>query len=175
MLSLLYGPILTYVHDKTTALTIQTFVGKMMSLLFNMLSRYVIVFLPRSTSFNFMAAVTVCNDFGAQEKKSVTVSTFFPSRWCQRGPNGELELLLPLSSKEATLLSVVSEEATWETPRTGLAGERGLPPWVLVNSNKESGLLPPHASMEAATPSPCQSGVKRSQLKWKLSIWPKIS
>ena len=33
---------------KTIALTIQTFVGKVMSLLFNMLSRLVITFLPRS-------------------------------------------------------------------------------------------------------------------------------
>ena len=33
---------------KTTALTRQTFVGKVMSLLFNMLSRWVITFLPRS-------------------------------------------------------------------------------------------------------------------------------
>ena len=33
---------------KTTALTSQTFVGKVMSLLFNMLSRLVITFLPRS-------------------------------------------------------------------------------------------------------------------------------
>ena len=33
---------------KTTALTRQTFVGKVMSLLFNMLSRLVITFLPRS-------------------------------------------------------------------------------------------------------------------------------
>ena len=33
---------------KTIALTIQTFVGKVMSLLFNTLSRFVIVFLPRS-------------------------------------------------------------------------------------------------------------------------------
>ena len=33
---------------KTTALTIQIFVGKVMSLLFNMLSRLVIAFLPRS-------------------------------------------------------------------------------------------------------------------------------
>ena len=32
---------------KTIALTIQTFVGKVMSLLFNMLSRFVIAFLPR--------------------------------------------------------------------------------------------------------------------------------
>ena len=33
---------------KTTALTIQTFAGKVMSLLCNMLSRFVITFLPRS-------------------------------------------------------------------------------------------------------------------------------
>ena len=34
--------------EKTTALTRRTFVGKVMSLLFNMLSRLVIAFLPRS-------------------------------------------------------------------------------------------------------------------------------
>ena len=33
---------------KTIALTIQTFVGKVMSLLFNMQSRFVVAFLPRS-------------------------------------------------------------------------------------------------------------------------------
>ena len=33
---------------KTIALTTQTFVGKVMALLFNMLSRFVIAFLPRS-------------------------------------------------------------------------------------------------------------------------------
>ena len=33
---------------KTVALTRQAFVGKVMSLLFNMLSRFVIAFLPRS-------------------------------------------------------------------------------------------------------------------------------
>ena len=33
---------------KTIVLTIQTFVGKAMSLLFNMLSRFVIVLIPRS-------------------------------------------------------------------------------------------------------------------------------
>ena len=34
--------------EKTIALTRRTFVGKVMSLLFNMLSRLVITFLPRS-------------------------------------------------------------------------------------------------------------------------------
>ena len=50
-LSFLYGPTLTSIHDyweKTTALTIWTFVGKLLSLLLNMLSRLVITFLPRS-------------------------------------------------------------------------------------------------------------------------------
>ena len=54
---------------KTIALTRQTFVSKVMSLLLNMLSRLVIAFLPRSKSLNFMAAVTICSDFGAQENK----------------------------------------------------------------------------------------------------------
>ena len=42
---------------KTIALTIWTFVGKVMSLLLNMLSRFVIAFHPRSqASVNFMAS-----------------------------------------------------------------------------------------------------------------------
>ena len=54
---------------KTVPLTRQTFVGKVMSLLFNMFSRLVITFLPRSkqASFNFMAVVTICSDFGAPQ------------------------------------------------------------------------------------------------------------
>ena len=49
-LSFLHGPTLTSIHDhwKTIALTRQNFVGKVMSLLFNMLSSLVITFLPRS-------------------------------------------------------------------------------------------------------------------------------
>ena len=43
---------------KTITLTRRTFVGKVMSLLFNMLLRLVIAFLPRSKCLNFMAAVT---------------------------------------------------------------------------------------------------------------------
>ena len=54
---------------KTIALTRWTFVGKVMSLLFNKLSRLVIAFLPRSKYLNFMTAVTICSDLGAQENK----------------------------------------------------------------------------------------------------------
>ena len=59
---------------KTIALTRQIFVCKVLSLLFNTLSRFVIAFLPRSKHFNFMAAGTICNDFGAQEN----CLSFFP-------------------------------------------------------------------------------------------------
>ena len=41
---------------KTITLTIWTFVGKVMSLLFNMLSRLVITFLPRSKHLLFLGA-----------------------------------------------------------------------------------------------------------------------
>jgi len=54
---------------KTIALTIQTFIGKVMSLFFNLLSRFVIAFHLRSTYLNFMAEVTICSDFGAQENR----------------------------------------------------------------------------------------------------------
>ena len=59
---------------KTIALTRWTFVGKVMSLLFSMLSRLVTAFLQRSKCLNFMVAVTICSDFAVKENKTVTVS-----------------------------------------------------------------------------------------------------
>ena len=58
------------ITGQTTALARQTFVGKVMSLLFNTLSRLVIAFLPRSKRLliYFMATVTICSDFGAPPK-----------------------------------------------------------------------------------------------------------
>ena len=49
-ISFLYGPTLASIHNygKAIPLTRRTFVSKVMSLLFNMLSRFVIAFLPRS-------------------------------------------------------------------------------------------------------------------------------
>ena len=63
---------------KTIALTIWTFISKVTSLLFNTLSRFVVAFLPRSKCLNFMAAVTICNDFGAQENKVCLCFHCFP-------------------------------------------------------------------------------------------------
>ena len=50
------------------------------SLLFNKLSRLVLAFLPRTKClFFFMAAVTICSDFGAQENKACHCLHCFPS------------------------------------------------------------------------------------------------
>ena len=65
-------------NGKTTALTRLTSVGKVISLLFNKLCRLVITFLPKLASFHFMAAVTICSDFGAQENKICHCFQFFP-------------------------------------------------------------------------------------------------
>ena len=55
---------------KTIALTRRNFVGKEMSLLFNMLSRLVITFLPRSKRLLISwLEITICSDFGAQKNK----------------------------------------------------------------------------------------------------------
>ena len=62
---------------KTIALTRWTFVGKVMSLLFNMLSRLVVTFLPSSV-FNFMAEVTICSDFEAPKNKVCHCFHCFP-------------------------------------------------------------------------------------------------
>ena len=82
VLSLCYGPTLTSIHDywKDCCFDYMSFVGKVMSLLFNMLSRFIIIFLPRSCHLliswlQLPSAVTL----ESKKEKSVTASTFPPS------------------------------------------------------------------------------------------------
>ena len=81
-LSFLYSPTLTSIMTtgKTIALTRWTFVGKVMSLFFNMLSRLVITFLPRSKclliSWLQSPSAVILKP---QKIKSATVSTVSPS------------------------------------------------------------------------------------------------
>ena len=63
---------------KTKALTIQTFVDKVMSLILNEPSRFARFSSREQSYFNFMAAVTVCSDFGAQENTVCHCFHFFP-------------------------------------------------------------------------------------------------
>ena len=65
---------------KTIALTVQTFVDKVMSLLFNMLSRFVIAFLPRSKSLLISWLQSPSAVILEPKKiKAVTVSIVSPS------------------------------------------------------------------------------------------------
>ena len=87
---------------KTIHLTIQTFISKVTSLLFNMLSRLVIAFLPRSKYFfNFMAAVTVHKDFGAWENKSLSFLCFPNYLQWNDGPEVMIFVCWMLSFKPA--------------------------------------------------------------------------
>ena len=63
---------------KTITLNRWTFVGKVMSQLFNTVSSVVLAFLPRSECLNFMAAVTIYSDFEAQENEVCHCSHCFP-------------------------------------------------------------------------------------------------
>ena len=74
---------------KTIALTIWTFVSKVMCLLFNLLSRMVIAFLQRSKClFNIMAVVTPAVILKPKKIKSVTVPIVSPSI-CHEGMGPE--------------------------------------------------------------------------------------
>ena len=76
---------------KTVALTIQTFVGKVMFLLFNMLSRFVTAFLPRSKNLLISWLQSPSAVILEPPKiKSDTVSTVSPSI-CHEvmGPKGQ--------------------------------------------------------------------------------------
>ena len=92
---------------KTTALTRWTFVGKVMSLLFNMLSRFVINFLPRSKCLliSWLQSPSAVI-FEPKKVKSVTVSIVSPSI-CHEvmGPDAMILVLWMLSFKPTFSLS----------------------------------------------------------------------
>ena len=69
-----------WITGKTIALTRQTFVGKVMSLLFNMRSKFVIAFLPRSKRLLISWLQSPSAVILEPRKiKSVTVATVSPS------------------------------------------------------------------------------------------------
>ena len=104
-----YCPILTSIHDywKIIALTRWTFVSKVMSLLFNMLSRIVIALLPRSKHLLIswlQSSSTVILE--TKKIKSLTVSIVSPSIWNEViGPDVIIFIFWMLSFKPAFSLS----------------------------------------------------------------------
>ena len=75
---------------KTIASTRQTIVGKIMSLLFNMLSRLVITFLPRSNrlliSWLQSPSAVVLEPRKIKSDTVSTVTHLFPMKWWDRMP-----------------------------------------------------------------------------------------
>ena len=70
------------ITGKAIALTMWTFISKVMSLLFNMLSRFVIAFLPKSKCLLISWLQSPSTVILEPKKiKSVTASTFSPSTW----------------------------------------------------------------------------------------------
>ena len=105
-------------NGKTIALTRQTCVGKVLSLLFNMLSGLVVTSLPRSkASFNFMVTVIICSDFGAPQNKVChcfqCFSTYLP--WSDGTRcHGFSFLNVEFYVNFFTLLFHFHQEASWE-------------------------------------------------------------
>ena len=108
VLSLLYGPTLTSVMTtgKTVTFTIQTFVGKVMSLLFNTLSRFAIVFLPGSMHLLISWLQSPSSGFRAQENK-ICHCFYFSSSICHEmmGPAAMMLVFWMLNFKPALSLS----------------------------------------------------------------------
>ena len=71
VLFMIHDPTLTSVHDywKAIDLSIWIFVGKVISLVFNTLSRFVTVFLPRSKSLLISWLQSLSSDSGTQKSK----------------------------------------------------------------------------------------------------------
>ena len=92
---------------KTIALTRWTFVGKVMSLLFNMLSSFVIAFLPRSKHLLISWLQSLSEViYGSQENKICYCFHFSPSISCKvMGPDTMILVFLILSFKPAFSLS----------------------------------------------------------------------
>ena len=91
--------------EKTIALTMQTLISKVMPWLLNTLSAC--HSFSSKESFNFVAAVTICSDFGAQENEICHCFHFFPIYlpWSDGTRFHDLFLLLLLCFKLAFSLS----------------------------------------------------------------------
>ena len=105
----LYGSTLTSIYDywKTIALTRWTFVGKVMSLLFNMLSRLVIAFLPRSKRLLISWLQSPSTEILEPKKmNSLTVSIVSPSIFHEvMGPDAMIFIFWMFSFEPAFSLS----------------------------------------------------------------------
>ena len=100
---------------KTIGLTIWTFVGKVMSLIFNSLSRFVIAFFPRSKHLLILWLQSLSIVIVEPKKiKSATVSTFSLSIYHEvMGLDAMIFIFWMLSFKPVFSLSSLDQETLW--------------------------------------------------------------
>ena len=105
MLCFLYGPALTTIHGHWEH-HIRTFVGRVTSLLFNTLSRFVMAFLPRSNHLLISWLQSPCTEtLEPKKRKSVTTSTISSICHPIMGPDAMILVFLIFSFKLALSLS----------------------------------------------------------------------
>ena len=134
-LSFLYSPTLTSIHDywKTMALTRWTFVGKVMSLLFNLLSRLVITLLPRSKCLLISWLQLPFAVILEPKIKPLTVSIISPSTCHEMmGPDAMILVFWMLSFKPTFSLSSFTDSSVH-----GIFQARTLE-WVTIFNSRVS-------------------------------------
>ena len=136
---------------KTIALTTQTSVGKVMSLLFNTLSRYVIAFLPRSKRLLIPwlqppSAVIL----EPKKMKSDTVSTF-PSSTCHEvmGLDANYQNMSKFSSV-AQSCPTLCDPMNCSTP--GLPVHHQLPAFTQTHGHRISDAIQPSHPLSSPSP-----------------------
>ena len=109
---------------KTTALTRRTFVGKVMSLLFNMLSSLVIAFLPRSKCLLISWLHSPSAVILEPKKIKSVIASIFPPSACHEviGPGTMILVLCMLSQLFQSLLSP-SSRGSWGFPDSSVGKE----------------------------------------------------
>ena len=120
---------------KTIALTRWTFVGKVMSLLFNMLSRLVITFLPRNKRLLISWLQSPSAVILEPKKiKSVTVSTVSPFNSCAYKPHSPISAL---SVKKDGFVSWPPYPFVWLfTWLRGWPWKRNIAYWALSSAHR---------------------------------------
>ena len=116
-LKLLHGPVLTayMTAGKTLALTMWTFVNKMMSLLFNMPSRFVIAFLPRSKCLLISWLQSPSRAIFELRGKKISLLPLFPllfvMKWWDQIPGSLFVFTVEFQANFCTLLFHPHQEA----------------------------------------------------------------
>ena len=170
---------------KIVALTIRTFVGKVISLLFNTMSRFVIVFLPRSkllliSWLESPSAVTL----EAKKIKSVTASISLDcfhglqlnpgTIWFCPGSRLGAQYWFPSSSHHAFLTCCPSDRFPWVSLPAFLASRPPLLAYPFFRSLIFSS-LPPHSLPSAMGARSWETGEQISTPLWPLTPIPFLS